>query len=75
MTHARFLIQAKSDATGSLPLTRFGHGSFDGCTVDGKSLGRQSPRRLVMVTQDKVVRAIPSAITTSGAFDVTWKHR
>ena len=80
-TSAEWIAEAPCCSSGSTtyPLADFGHVSFTyaRATVSGHSHGIgnfSSYVAITMVTASKTDRAVPSTLTTSTSFKVTWKH-
>lgn len=75
LSSAEVIAEAPSSnhgPNGELGLSDFGTVSFTGATVDGQSLGQQSPDEITMV-QGGTTIAQPTAISRSGDFQIDWK--
>ena len=59
---------------GSTTLTDFGKIIYTGCTVNGTSMGSQSPVKVTMVDDKGLVMVSPSAMTAAGKFTNTWER-
>jgi hypothetical protein len=57
---------------GSTTLTNFGKIIYTGCTVNGTSMGGQSPVKVTMVDAKGLVMVQPTAMTAAGKFTNTW---
>jgi Peptidase A4 family len=75
LSSAEVIAEAPSSnhgPNGELGLANFDTVSFKGATVDGVSLGQQSPDPITMV-QGGTTLAQPSAISKRGDFSIDWK--
>jgi hypothetical protein len=69
------VVTSGPGADASTPeLTDFGKVTYTGCTVNGVSLGTQSPVKVTMVDDKGNVMVLPSAITSAGKFTNTWER-
>jgi hypothetical protein len=70
---AEVIAEAPSSASGVLPLTNFGTVNFSASTANGSGFGTLNPDPITMQT-GSTVKAVPSSISSGGAFSVTWHH-
>ena len=69
------VVTAGPGADSSTPeLTDFGKVTYTGCTVNGTSMGTQSPVKVTMVDDKGNVMVLPSAMTSAGKFTNTWER-
>jgi Peptidase A4 family len=59
---------------GSPTLTDFGKVTYTACTVNGTSMGAQSPVKVTMVDDKGNVMVLPGAMTSAGKFSSTWER-
>jgi len=64
---AEVITEAPSDSEGPLPLTDFGTVTYSSSSVNGTSLGTQSPQGIYIEGEDTT-----SSINSSGGFSNTW---
>jgi hypothetical protein len=69
---AEVITEAPSSESGVLPLADFGTVKFSASTVDGTSLGTQSPTEIVMIDNNNEDKDSTSSISSAGAFSNTW---
>jgi hypothetical protein len=70
---AEIIAEAPSDGGTTLPLTDFGTVRFTAAEANGKSIAKQSPDQITMVTEGGKVMAKPSALSGDD-FSVVWHH-
>lgn len=69
------IVTSGPGASGSSPtLTDFGKITYTGCTVNGTSIGTQSPVKVTMVDDKGNVMVLPGAMTSAGKFTNTWER-
>jgi Peptidase A4 family len=69
------IVTSGPGASGSSPtLTDFGKITYTGCTVNGTSMGTQSPVKVTMVDDKGNVMVLPGAMTSAGKFTNTWER-
>jgi Peptidase A4 family len=69
------VVTSGPGADSSTPeLTDFGKVTYTACTVDGTSMGTQSPVKVTMVDDKGNVMVLPSAMTSAGKFTNTWER-
>jgi hypothetical protein len=78
-TTAEVIAEAPATESGGtitiLPLADFGKMKFSNAMVDGATLASASPEQVTMADTNGTVKAVASAIKTSGdKFKVTWEH-
>jgi hypothetical protein len=69
---AEVITEAPSSDDGVLPLADFGTVKFSASTVNGTSLGSQSPIEIVMIDNNSEDKDSTSSIGSGGAFSNTW---
>ena len=69
---AEVITEAPSSTSGVLPLADFVKISYSAAEVNGKSLGKEGPTRIVMINSSGRNKDTTSEITSSGAFGNTW---
>ncbi len=69
---AEVITEAPSSSSGVLPLADFGTISYTGATVNGTSLGSQSPTEIIMIDNNSEDKDSTSSISSSGGFSNTW---
>jgi hypothetical protein len=72
-TSAEVIAEAPSSTGGVLPLTDFGTAGFSGASANGQSLATFTPDRIDMVS-GSTTKATTGALSSAGAFAVTWQH-
>ncbi|HEX5562672.1 MAG TPA: G1 family glutamic endopeptidase [Nocardioidaceae bacterium] len=70
---AEVIAEAPSSTGGVLPLTDFGTAGFTGASANGQSLATFKPDRIDMVSGG-TTKATTGALSSAGAFAVTWQH-
>jgi hypothetical protein len=69
------VVTSGPGADSSTPeLTDFGKVTYTGCTVNGTSMGTQSPVKVTMVDDKGNVMVLPGAMTSAGKFTSTWER-
>jgi Peptidase A4 family len=71
---AEVVTSGPGAAGGSTTLTNFGKITYTGCTVNGTSMGGQSPVKVTMVDEKGLVMVSPTAMTAAGKFTNTWER-
>jgi hypothetical protein len=69
---AEVITEAPSSESGVLPLADFGTVTYSGATVNGTSLGSQSPTEIIMIDNSSEDKDSTSSISSSGGFSNTW---
>jgi Peptidase A4 family len=69
---AEVITEAPSSESGVLPLADFGTVTYSGATVNGTSLGSQSPTEIIMIDNNGEDKDSTSSISSSGGFSNTW---
>ncbi|HEY1914653.1 MAG TPA: G1 family glutamic endopeptidase [Streptosporangiaceae bacterium] len=69
---AEVITEAPSDSDGPLPLADFGTVNYSGSTVNGSSMGGQSPTSITMVGSSGDQLDSTSGMDGSGDFSNTW---
>jgi hypothetical protein len=69
---AEVITEAPSTESGPLPLADFGTVNYSGSTVNGSSMGLQSPTGIIMVGASGDQLDSTSAMDGSGDFSNTW---
>ncbi len=71
---AEVVTSGPGAAGGGTTLTNFGKITYTGCTVNGTSMGGQSPVKVTMVDEKGLVMVSPGAMTAAGKFTNTWER-
>jgi hypothetical protein len=69
---AEVITEAPSSDSGVLPLANFGTVTYSSSTVNGTSLGTQSPTSITMINGSGQDKDSTSSINSSGGFSNTW---